>query len=80
MRAVKQFLSFLAYFLQAPVALMLFVAGLYWFTDGVSGLSHGKTPSENDNGLFFLVLGGAVCYFSFRLLTSAFSNPDGENR
>jgi hypothetical protein len=80
MRAVKQFLFCLCFFLQAPVAIMLFFGGLYWFTGGVSSLSHGKTPSEQDHGLFFLVLGGAVCYFSFRLLTSAFSNPDGENR
>jgi len=80
MKAVGQFLLCLCFFIQAPVALMLFAAGLYWFTDGVSGLSHSKTVSEQDSGLFFLVLGCAVCYFSFRLLTHAFSDTDGENR
>jgi hypothetical protein len=80
MRAVGQFLSCLWYFLQAPVAIMLFVAGLFWFMDGVSGLSHGKTASEQDKGLFIFLLGCAVCYLSLRLLTHAFSDPDGEKR
>lgn len=80
MKTLKWFLSCLAFILQAPVAIMLFMVGLYCFTDGISGLSHGKTPSEQDYGLFFLLLGCAVCYFSLRLLSHAFSNTDGEKR